>query len=54
MRPVFAIVMIALFALGLYIMAIAFDHPGAEAYIFSGGLVVSALAFAIPLQFTKD
>ncbi|SDB87584.1 hypothetical protein SAMN05216410_0613 [Sanguibacter gelidistatuariae] len=54
MRPVFAFVMIALFALGLYIMAIAFDHPGSAAYIFSGGLFVSILAFAIPMQFTKD
>ena len=54
MRPVFALVMIALFVLGLYIMAIAFDHPGAEAYIFCGGIAISALAFAIPMQFTKD
>ncbi|WP_157607155.1 hypothetical protein [Sanguibacter suarezii] len=54
MRPVFAIAMIALFVLGLYVMAIAFDHPGAEAYIFCGGLVISGLAFLIPLQLTKD
>ena len=54
MRPVFAIAMIALFVLGLYVMAIAFDHPGSEAYLFCGGLVLSALAFAIPLQMKRD
>lgn len=54
MRLVFTLAMIALFALGLYGMAIAFDHPGSEAYIFSGGLLAAILAFAIPLQFTKD
>lgn len=54
MRPVFAVAMIALFVLGLYVMAIAFNHPGAEAYLFSAGLLISTLAFAIPLQLTKD
>ena len=54
MRPVFAIAMIALFVLGLYVMAIAFDYPGSEAYLFCGGLVLATLSFAIPLQLTKD
>lgn len=54
MRPVLAFAMIALFTLGLYVMAIAFDHPGSEAYIFSAGLAMTILAFAVPLQFTKD
>ena len=54
MRPVFAIAMIALFVLGLYVMGIAFDHPGAQAYLFCGGLVLATLAFMIPMQLTKD
>lgn len=54
MRPVFALAMIALFVLGLYVMSISFDHPGAQAYLFSGGILLATLSFAIPLQLTKD
>lgn len=54
MRPVFALAMIALFLLGLYVMSISFDHEGAQAYLFSGGILISTLAFAIPMQLRKD
>ena len=54
MRPVLFLAMIALFVLGLYVMSISFEHPSASAYLFSGGIVLSTLAFAIPLQLRKD
>ncbi|PFG34603.1 hypothetical protein [Sanguibacter antarcticus] len=54
MRPLFAVAMTALFVLGLYLMGAATDFPGAEAYVFVAGLLLSTLAFFIPIQMVKD
>jgi hypothetical protein len=54
MRHVFAFAMIGLFVLGLYVMGVANQYTGAEAYVFVGGLLLSTLAFLIPIQMVKD
>lgn len=54
MRHVFAFAMIGVFVLGLYVMGIAEEFDGAEAYVFCGGMLISALAFFIPIQLVKD
>ena len=54
MRHVFAFAMIGVFAVGLYVMSVANQYPGAEAYVFVGGLLLSTLAFLVPIQMVKD
>lgn len=54
MRHVFAFAMIGVFALGLFVMGISSQYPGAEAYVFCGGLLLATLAFLIPIQLAKD
>lgn len=54
MRHVFAFAMIGVFVLGLYAMGVANQYPGAEAYVFVGGLLLCSLAFFVPLQLVKD
>jgi len=53
-RHVFAYAMLALFALGLFVMGISANFPGYEAYVFVGGILLSTLAFLIPIQLVKD
>jgi hypothetical protein len=54
MRHVFAFAMIGVFVLGLYVMGIATQFEGAEAYVFCGGLLLCTLAFLVPIQLVKD
>ncbi|MEP7762519.1 hypothetical protein [Sanguibacter sp. 25GB23B1] len=54
MRHLFAFAMIAVFVLGLYVMGVANQYTGAEAYVFVGGMLLSTLAFLIPIQMVKD
>ena len=54
MRHVFAFAMLGVFVLGLYVMSIATQYSGAEAYVFVGGLLLSTLAFLVPIQLAKD
>lgn len=54
MRHVFAIVMIALFTAGIFVMSIAENVDGYEGFVFTGGLLMSTLAFLIPIERAAD
>lgn len=54
MRGITFVVTLALFLLGIYLMALAFTTPDLEFLLFGGGLVAVCLAFFAPLQLSRD
>lgn len=51
MNVIGAFLTILLFIGGLLLFGYAFDTPGYELIMFSGGIVAIAIAVAIPVQF---
>ena len=47
------IISLALFVLGLYVMASAFYVVGYESLVFIGGILLSSLGVAIPIHLFK-
>jgi len=54
MRALFALICLALFVAGLYIMSLAFSYPAHEGYIFAGGLLLCVVAFFVPMAQKTD
>lgn len=47
------VVSIALFIGGFFVMGNAFYVPGAEYFVFLGGIIMCCLGFAIPVHLLK-
>jgi len=50
MRAFLALLCLAFFIFGFYLMGTAFNYPDKEGYIFGAGLIVCFLAVGIPMS----